>query len=422
MQVHILDVGQGDSILIEAPGDKTVLIDAGTSKSNVLDNLRQRGIERLDMVIATHPHADHIGGLPGVLKEMDVGAYVDNGMTHTTMTYARTLQAVESGDVQYLAGVSGRRFNVGSEVQLTILYPRSTLLRGTRSDLNSNSVVIRLDHKDICFLFTGDAEDPTERDLLNRGLDECEVLKVAHHGSKHSTSDALLRAVKPKYAAISAGAGNRYGHPAPETLSRLERAGVEVHRTDLQGTITFISSGRSISIRSQRDATAPNVAKADKAATVVPAQPAPTTTVHHTASPTTGSASTVNVNTASAAELESFHGIGPSKSAAIIADRAANGPFSSCSDLQRVHGIGPKTVENIQNQCSTETQAIVSDESTDRAPTDAQPEQTQPKSQPSSSPEESATPAPAKLRWWQLLKKNRSKANNDDSSKSITAA
>jgi competence protein ComEC len=417
MQVHILDVGQGDAILIEAPGDKTVLIDAGTSKSNVLENLQQRGIKRLDLVIASHPHADHIGGMPAVLKGFEIGTYVDNGMTHTTMTYARTLQAVEGKEIQYQRGVNGRTFNVGPEVKLTILHPRSTLLRGTRSDLNSNSVVVRLDHKDICFLFTGDAEDPTERDLLNRGLNECEVLKVAHHGSKHSTSDSVLRAVKPRYAAISAGAGNRYGHPAPETLERLERAEVEVHRTDIEGTITFISSGRSISIRSQRKPSTESVAEAS----TTESHPTP---IQHTvvASATVATGSPVNVNTADSTGLQSLHGIGPSKSAAIIADRTANGSFSSCSDLQRVHGIGPKTVENIQGRCVTESETGVADVEPEDDSLTNETTETEAQVEPTREPEELKQAPESDLRWWQLLKKLRSKQNNGESKEIASAA
>ena len=259
LQVHVMDVGQGDSILIEAPDNKKVLIDASTDGAKVADRLIARGVEKLNLVVATHPHADHIGGMAAVLKRIDVGMYVDNGMTHNTLTYLRTTQAVEKKEIPYRAAMNGRTFNIGSEATLTILHPRSTLLKGTRSDLNSNSVIMRLQHKNICFLFMGDAEDPTERDLLNRGLEPCEVLKVAHHGSGHSTSDSFLRAVKPKYAAISAGAGNRYGHPDPETLQRLASAEVEVHRTDIAGNITFISSGRSISVRTQKqNANQPN--------------------------------------------------------------------------------------------------------------------------------------------------------------------
>jgi competence protein ComEC len=342
LQVHVLDVGQGDSILIEAPGDKRILIDASTDGADVAERLQARGIEKLNLVVSTHPHADHIGGMASVLKNIEVGMYVDNGMTHNTLTYLRTPQSVEKREVPYRAALNGRVFNVGPEAKLTIIHPRSTLLRGTRSDLNSNSVILRLDHKNICFLFMGDAEDPTERDLLNRGLEPCAVLKVAHHGSSHSTSDSFLRAVKPKYAAISSGAGNRYGHPAPETLSRLEAADVEVHRTDLEGNITFISSGRSVSIRSQK--TAPII----KATDVETAQD-----VEAVAS-AVPSGAPININDADATALQRFHGIGPSKSAAIVADRTANGPFGSCGELQRVKGIGPKTVEAMGTLCITE--------------------------------------------------------------------
>jgi competence protein ComEC len=353
VRVHVLDVGQGDAILIEAPGDKTVLIDAGTGKSNVTQQLQERGIKKLNLVVGSHPHADHIGGMAEVLKSFDIGMYVDNGMTHTTLTYARTTMMVEKKGIPYRAGVNDRVFNIGDEVKLTVLHPRSTLLRGTRSDLNSNSVVLRLDHKDICFLFTGDAEDPTERALLNGGLDECDVLKVAHHGSGHSTSDSFLRAVKPKFAAVSAGLKNRYKHPDEDTLARLKNAGVVVHRTDLEGTITFTSTGRKVSVNTSREAPSPKadmrpggVANPD-GAILVGAQPSlPTNEI---ADP-----GAVNINTADVAALDQLPGIGPKKAAAIVADRTQNGPFESCGDLQRVYGIGPATVKGIASQCTAQ--------------------------------------------------------------------
>lgn len=345
LKVHVLDVGQGDAILIEAPGDKRILIDAGTAKSGVPALLRQRGIESLNLVVSTHPHADHIGGMAEILKSFDVGLYVDNGMTHTTMTYSRTAQILEKKDIGYRAAVVGRTFNVGSEAKLTILHPRQSQLRGTRSDLNSNSVVLRLDHGNVCFLFTGDAEDPTERDLMNRGLEQCDVLKVAHHGSGHSSSDSFLRTVKPQVALISAGAGNRYGHPDPEALQRLQSAGIKVHRTDLEGTITVSSNGRKFSVESSKEArTVTN--------TPIPhnSVPAPETNAGPNKPPPMGA---VNINTASAAEMDSLPGIGPSKAAAIIAFRIQNGPFKSCDDLDQVYGIGSKTVAGLRNKCST---------------------------------------------------------------------
>jgi competence protein ComEC len=280
LKVHVLDVGQGDAILIEAPGDKRVLVDAGTSGAGVVGMLRDLGIDRLDLVIATHPHADHIGGIVKVLGGIPVGMYVDNGMTHTTLTYSRTMASVENKEIPYRIGISGRVFNVGDQVTMTVLHPRSNKLRGTRSDLNSNSVVIRIDHKNDCILLTGDAEEPSERALMRDAIEPCDVLKVAHHGSAHSTSMEWLRAIQPRIAVISVGEGNRYRHPSQDTLNRLERSQVEVHRTDLEGTITLISTGRGVTVESDRPQDTDTVAdaSADLASITIPPPPPPTPT------------------------------------------------------------------------------------------------------------------------------------------------
>jgi competence protein ComEC len=337
VKVHVMDVGQGDAVLIEAPGGKTVLIDAGTGKANVADKLKQRGIKAIDLVVATHPHADHIGGMSEVLKTFDVGRYMDNGMTHTTLTYARAMGVVDRQGIGYLAAVNGRSFQLGDEVKMTVIHPRSTLLKGTRSDLNSNSVVIRLEHKDVCFLFTGDAETPTERDMLNRGIGSCDVLKVAHHGSEHSSTSAFLRAVKPRFAAISAGANNRYGHPDPEALSRLHHAGVEVHRTDQEGTITFISDGKTLTVQTERTGDDPfSGAKADTDVLATAGALGPV----------------VNINTADAQMLDTLPGVGPSRAATILTHRKHNGPFKSCDALTEIYGIGPKTVDGLRSRCA----------------------------------------------------------------------
>jgi len=346
VQVHVLDVGQGDAVLIEAPGDKKVLIDAGTGKSKVAQQLRERGIKKLNLVVGTHPHADHIGGMVEVLKSFEIGMYVDNGMTHNTLTYSRTARAIENLGIPYRAGVRDRVFNIGDEVKLTVLHPRSTLLRGTRSDLNSNSVVLRVDHKDICFLLTGDAEDPTERALLNGGLDECDVLKVAHHGSGHSTSDSFLRAVKPRFAAASAGLKNRYGHPDEHTVARLASAGVTLHRTDLEGTITFTSDGKKVSVSTAKEAPSTGPGATVLGGYAVHGDEPPLHTDE------TDAPGAVNINTADEAALDQLPGIGPKRAAAIIAYRTQNGPFGSCGDLQRVYGIGPGTVTGVAGQCT----------------------------------------------------------------------
>lgn len=245
LTVTMLDVGQGDAFVLQTEGGKAVLIDAGDGDVPVVGLLYGMGISSLDLVIATHPHADHIGGMTAVLNHHKVRFYTDNGMPHTTATYEGLLEVVEEKRVTYRPAERGQSYNLDDETKIEVLFPSSRKLRDTRSDLNSNSVVVRVQHKDVCMLFTGDAEEPTER-ALYRDIGECQVLKVAHHGSGHSTSDAWLRAVEPRIALISAGKGNSYGHPDPETLGRLERAGTNVFRTDTQGHIRVVSDGTKV--------------------------------------------------------------------------------------------------------------------------------------------------------------------------------
>lgn len=248
----MLDVGQGDSILITTPAEKRILIDAGDGGVNVAKLLVERGVSGLDLVVGTHPHADHIGGMDDVLDTLPVKHYLDNGLPHTTRTYSGVMERIESKEIAYKSGLLGMTFNLDDGAVLEILHPDAVKLTGTRSDLNSNSVVARLTHGENCFLFTGDAEEPAERALLNGGLTPCDVLKVAHHGSNHSSSRAFLEVLKPEIAVISVGLGNRYGHPGEETLDRLTAVGAEVYRTDLMGTVTFVSDKKTIAVETGR--------------------------------------------------------------------------------------------------------------------------------------------------------------------------
>lgn len=239
--VDVLDVGQGDAILIRAEPDKAVLIDAGDGDENVVDRLRGLGVQKLDLAVATHAHADHIGGMEHVVRSLPIGHYMDSGVPHTSQTYGRLMAAIEELGIDYLEARAGRTIQLGTEATLEILWPAKVPLRNTRSDLNANSVVLRLLHEGHCMLFMGDAEQPTEVRVVNQGAGPCDVLKVAHHGSNHSTTGRFLDAVQPRIAIISAGEDNRYGHPGSETLRRLQQRHVLVYRTDESGTLRVVS-------------------------------------------------------------------------------------------------------------------------------------------------------------------------------------
>jgi len=251
LRVDMLDVGQADSILITTPAGKRVLIDAGKGSTDASEQLQRMGVDKLNLVVATHPHQDHIGGMKSVLENIEVGLYLDSGQAHTTKTYGALMEAVETLEVPYQAALSEQVFNLDDGIVMTVLWPGERPLRGTRSDHNSNSVVIRLDHGQSCFLFTGDAEEPTEHAVMrlqDLPVADCDVLKVAHHGSDHSTTDAWLRTVNPSIALISCGRDNSYGHPGQSTVDKLRQSGVAIYRTDETGHITVQSDGTTIAV------------------------------------------------------------------------------------------------------------------------------------------------------------------------------
>lgn len=238
--VTFIDVGQGDAVLIQSPEGQTALIDGGESDSGIVAKLNALGVSRIDVMIATHPHSDHIGGLAQVLRAMPVSKVVTNGRPHTTLTYERFLDAIFAAQAEYIEGQQGDVIHLGS-LRLDVLSPTSNY---ALNDLNEGSLVVRLQHGNVSFLFTGDAGIPTENRLMASGQNiQADVLKVGHHGSKSSSSMAFLRAVNPKIAVYTAGAGNQYGHPAPSVIANLVAAGAQTYGSDQHGTIVVRSDG-----------------------------------------------------------------------------------------------------------------------------------------------------------------------------------
>lgn len=255
LRVHMIDIGQGDALLIEAPGGKRILLDAGprTARKALLDYLGRLGVRRLDMVVASHAHSDHIANMDVAINRLRPGVLLDSGLPHTTRDYTRMLDAVEHHKVKLRLARKGRQITLGQGVVLHLLGPEEPLIKNSRSDLNANSVVFRLEYDQFSMLFTGDAEEVTEQRLLKDPESlAATVLKVAHHGSAHASTPAFLKAVKPRIAVVSAARKNRYGHPAPEAMQRLTAAGATLFDTPRHGHIVLSTDGKKLQIHTQK--------------------------------------------------------------------------------------------------------------------------------------------------------------------------
>lgn len=243
-QVHFLDVGQADCSLIVS-GDHAMLIDAGNNDDEefILQYLKDQGITKLDYVIGTHPHEDHIGSLDSVIKNFDVGTVMLPEKVHTTKTFKDVISAVEEKNLELIAPAVGDVYPLG-ESSFTIVAP----VRDYGDELNNWSIGLKLESgKGHSFLFCGDAEIEAEYDMLETGIDlSADVLKVSHHGSNTSSSEGFLDAVHPTYGVIMSQTGNSYGHPHKEPLQRLKDRGVELYRTDESGTITVSDTGEAL--------------------------------------------------------------------------------------------------------------------------------------------------------------------------------
>ena len=247
---EFLDVDQADCELIYLPDGKILLIDAGNrgDGEEIVSYLSQKGITKIDYLVATHPHADHIGGISDVIDSFEIGKIfapkVANEDVPTTKTYKEFLSSVQSKGMKLTQAKPNTILFEGADYKAECLAPNSSKY----DELNDYSVVIRLSYGIHSFLFMGDAEALSESEMLNAGFNpDCDVLKVGHHGSHSSTSDAFLKAATPEYAVISCGTDNDYGHPHSETLEKLQNfKGVEkILRTDLDNTIIFTADGKS---------------------------------------------------------------------------------------------------------------------------------------------------------------------------------
>lgn len=252
MSVHFIDVGKADSIYIKCK-DKNILIDSGEKNTYDLVNeyLRRQNVKVLDLVIATHPHTDHIGGMPKVIEEFQINKLLmpelKEEVIPTSRTYEKFLLAIKNKNIAPERPIPGTSFNVG-ELIFEVLAPNKQY-----DDVNNNSIVVKMTFKNTSFLFTGDAEKESENDMMNNNFNlEADVLKVGHHGSKTSTSSAFLRKVNPKYAVICVGE-DRYNLPKKITIDKLTKRNIKVFRTDCNGTVVFSTDGNKISVFTEKE-------------------------------------------------------------------------------------------------------------------------------------------------------------------------
>ncbi|NFO40760.1 MBL fold metallo-hydrolase [Clostridium botulinum] len=241
MQIHYINVGQGDSELIQVDG-KNILIDAGCNDNKALNYLKSQGITKLDYVLATHPHEDHIGGMTSVINNFEIGEFYAPKITHTTRTFENMIKALQNKGIKLTAPNVGDTLTIGNAT-IQFLAPNSSKYQ----DLNNYSIACKLKYGNTSYVFMGDAEALSEGEILAKQLDiSADVLKLGHHGSHSSTSKAFLDKVNPKYAIVSCGKGNDYGHPHQETIDKINKKGIEILRTDVSGTIISTSDGNNI--------------------------------------------------------------------------------------------------------------------------------------------------------------------------------
>lgn len=335
LNVHYIDVGQADATLLQY-GEHSILFDVGDWRGDeVVNYLKEQGISTLDLVIGSHPDADHIGQLADVMNTFDVEEVWLSGNVSTSQSFQSGLEAVLNSGANYHEPRAGEEFDIGP-MSLKILYPQS--ISGAS---NEESISVLFTYGEVKFLFTGDADSQAEKRMMNLGVD-ADILQLGHHGSSTSSDPAFIKAVSPDIAIYSAGADNSYGHPHQEVVSLMQNSSIKLYGTDVHGTIIVTTDGNEYTLKTKKDGT---VTPKNTASNSKPSSSSKNTN-SETNTNEKPSGSCVNINTASIEEVQKIKHIGPERAQDLINLR----PFSSVQDLDRIKGIGSARINDILAQ------------------------------------------------------------------------
>ncbi|MFC2949588.1 ComEC/Rec2 family competence protein [Virgibacillus sediminis] len=249
MLVHFIDVGQGDSILVQTPAGKNILIDAGPPDAGekVTSYLRDQQVGKIDLLVATHPDIDHIGGLPNVINSIKVEKILDSGKLHTTKTYAKYIRTVRKHDIPVTIAKQGDEVKIDPNLDIRVLNSHA----GFKSN-NQSSIVLKITYGKIDFLLTSDVEKSQEKNLVKENV-EAEIMKVAHHGSKTSSSLEFLKEVNPEAAILTYHAENDFGHPVDRVISNLHKVNADIYSTAMFGDVVITTNGEDYFLLPERN-------------------------------------------------------------------------------------------------------------------------------------------------------------------------
>ncbi|WP_156645873.1 MBL fold metallo-hydrolase [Lentibacillus sp. JNUCC-1] len=345
LSVHYMNVGQADATLFQYENDQqsyTILYDTGDWRRNdTVQYLASQNISSIDLIVISHPDADHIGQLAEIVNTYDVGEVWMSGNTASSKTFQGALEAVLNSDADYEEPRSGDTFSIGP-MDITVLYPNSI-----SGKANEESLSLLMSYGDIDFIFTGDADQAAEKVMMQSGIDlDAEILQLGHHGSRTSSAPAFIKAVQPEVAIYSAGADSQYGHPHAEVIETIQNAGIDLYGTDVNGTIVVKTDGKTYDILTKKDGTISPKTTGRAESDSQTAREAESSESSNQEQSVSSSADCVDINSASIERVQEIKHIGPARAEDLVKLR----PFNSIDDLTKINGIGPSRIVDIKQE------------------------------------------------------------------------